>query len=151
MTADSGAPVYVKPDLSLLGKEHVRVYLETNGERGYRWNGAHILLLTTKGRVTGEARTIPIIFNQDGDRYFIIASSGGAPTHPKWYLNLLAEPHVQIQVKAVKFGAMARTVDSPERERLWKIATQTWPNYDAYATRTSRKIPVVVLEKTTCP
>jgi deazaflavin-dependent oxidoreductase (nitroreductase family) len=146
MTGEAQEPVYAKPDLSLVGTEHVEVYRETNGERGYDWNGTHILLLTTKGRISGEARTTPIIFNQDGSNYFIIASTGGAPSHPKWYLNLVAEPRVQIQIKGDHFEAMARTTDSPERERLWNMATKTWPNYDVYATRTTRKIPVVVLE-----
>lgn len=137
----------VQPDLSLLGEEHVRAYRETNGEKGYIWNGAPILLLTSKGRRSGQSRTIPIIFTQVGDRYVIIASKGGSPTHPKWYLNLVAEPRVQVQVKAEHFEAEARTAEAPEREQLWAEAIKTWPNYNIYQSRTSRKIPVVVLDR----
>jgi len=134
-------------DLSLLGAEHVRVYRETNGETGYLWNGVPTLLLTTKGRKSGEPRTIPIIFTPHGDSYVIIASKGGSPTHPKWYLNVEADPHVQVQVKADRFDAIVRTAESPEREQLWREAVKAWPNYDIYQSRTSRKIPVVVIDR----
>lgn len=133
-------------DLSLLGDAHVQVYRETNGEKGYIWNGAPILLLTTTGRVSGQARTIPIIFTPYNDSYVIIASKGGSPTHPKWYLNLLADGRVKVQVKGDIFDAVARTAPSPERERIWAEAVKTWPSYDLYQSRTSREIPVVVLD-----
>lgn len=134
-------------DISLLGDEHVRVYRESNGEKGYIWNGAPILLLTTKGRKSGEPRTIPIIYTPYGQSYVIIASKGGSPTHPKWYLNILDDPRVELQVKADRFGAVARTAPSPERERIWAEALKIWPNYDIYQSRTSRQIPVVVLDR----
>ena len=134
-------------DTSLLGEEHVRVYRETNGERGYLWNGVPILLLTSKGRKSGEARTIPIIFTSYKDSYVIIASKGGAPTHPKWYLNVLEDPNVEVQVKAEKFSAVARTAESPEREQIWAECIKTWPNYDIYQSRTTRLIPVVVIDR----
>lgn len=133
-------------DYSLLGEEHVRVYRESNGEQGYLWNGAPTLLLTTTGRVSGEPRTIPIIYTKYGDSYLIIASKGGSPTHPKWYLNILEEPRVQVQVKADRFEAMARTAESPEREAMWAETIKTWPRYDDYQARTARQIPVVVLD-----
>lgn len=134
-------------DVSLLGAEHVRVYQETNGETGYLWNGVPTLLVTTRGRKSGEPRTIPIIYTPVGDKYVIIASKGGSPTHPKWYLNVEADPHVQVQVKADKFDAIARTAQSPEREQLWAEAVKAWPNYDIYQSRTDRQIPVVVIER----
>jgi deazaflavin-dependent oxidoreductase (nitroreductase family) len=133
-------------DISLLGDDHVRLYRETNGEQGYIWNGVPTLILTTKGRKTGEPRTIPIIYTPVGGSYVIIASRGGSPTHPKWYLNLVEEPEVEIQVKDRVFKARARTAESPERERLWAEAVKAWPNYDIYQSRTSRRIPVVVIE-----
>jgi len=139
-------PGYAPIDRSLLGEEHVRLYLETNGEKGYIWNGAPILLLTTRGRKSGQPRTIPIIYTSYGDSYVIIASKGGSPTHPKWYLNVLDDPNIKVQVKADRFAAIARTAESPERERIWAQAVKTWPRYDEYQTRTSRVIPVVVLE-----
>jgi deazaflavin-dependent oxidoreductase (nitroreductase family) len=146
VSAQTSKPPYPTIDRSLLGEDHVRLYRETNGEQGYIWNGAPILLLTTKGRRTGEGRTIPIIFTQYGDGYVIIASKGGSPTHPKWYLNILENANVQVQLKANKFDAIARTAQSPEREKIWAEAVKTWPWYDEYQNRTSRHIPVVVLD-----
>ncbi len=140
-------PLKTNVDRSLLGDEHVRVYRETDGETGYIWNGAPILLMTMKGRRSGKSRTIPIIYTQVGDKQVIIASKGGSPTHPQWYLNLLEDPNVEIQIKAEKFRGRARTAESPEREELWAEAVRTWPNYDVYQERTDRKIPVVVLER----
>jgi deazaflavin-dependent oxidoreductase (nitroreductase family) len=134
-------------DISLLNEEHVRVYRETNGERGYIWNGAPILLFTTKGRKSGLPRTIAIIYTQVGDSQVIIASKGGSPTHPKWYLNIQDDPNVEIQIKGETFKAKARTAESPEREQLWAEAMKTWPNYDIYQSRTERRIPVVVIER----
>jgi deazaflavin-dependent oxidoreductase (nitroreductase family) len=134
-------------DISLLGEKHVRVYRETNGEQGYLWNGVPILLLTTKGRKSGEPRTIPIIFTPYKDSFVIIASKGGSPTHPKWYLNILEEPKVTVQIKAETFKAVARTATFPERELIWAEALKSWPNFDVYQSRTTRQIPVVVIER----
>jgi len=96
-------------DVSLLGEEHVRRYRETDGEVGHIWNGATALLLTMTGRKSGEERTIPIIYTQVGDVQVIIASKGGAPEHPIWYLNVLAEPKVKVQIKGEKFDAFAQS------------------------------------------
>jgi deazaflavin-dependent oxidoreductase (nitroreductase family) len=136
---------YTQPDISLIGDEHVKVYRETNGEQGYLWNGAPILLLTTTGRKSGEARTSALIFGRDGDDLLLVASQGGAPTHPNWYHNLNANPDVEVQVQGDVFRATARTADDDEKARLWSIMTDVWPNYDAYQERTDRAIPVVVL------
>lgn len=133
-------------DRSLFGDEHVRVYRETKGERGYEWNGTRILLLTTTGRKSGERRTNPLIFVPHGDGWAIIASKGGAPEDPAWYLNLEADPRVEVQVKADVYEARARTAPSPEREQIWAEAVKVWPDYDAYQAKTPREIPVVVLE-----
>jgi deazaflavin-dependent oxidoreductase (nitroreductase family) len=133
-------------DISLLGDEHVRVYRETDGEKGYLWNGAPILLFTTKGRKSGQPRTIPIIFTPHGDSWVIIASKGGSPTHPVWYLNILDDPKVEVQVKGDRYEARARTAVSPEREEIWAEALKIWPSYDIYQSRTTRQIPVVVIE-----
>lgn len=138
---------YVKPDLSLVGPEHVRRYRETDGAVGHDWNGASCLILTTRGRRSGEPRPQALIYGRDGERYVVVASKGGAPTHPAWYANLVAEPRVEVQVRADRFQAIARSAEGSERERLWKIMTSVWPNYDQYAARTERRIPVVVLER----
>ena len=134
-------------DITLLGDEHVRVYRETSGATGYLWNGVPTLLITSTGRKSGEKRTIPIIFTQVGDKYVVIASKGGSATHPAWYLNIQDDPAVEVQIKGDIFKARTRTAQSPEREALWAAAVATWPNYDLYQSRTSRLIPVVVIER----
>ncbi len=133
-------------DFTIAGESHARAYRETGGERGYIWNNATTLLLTTKGRRSGAEKTVPLIFVKDGDNYVIIASLGGAPKHPAWYLNLAANPRVTLQVKDKALEANARTAQSPERERLWAKAVEAWPQYDDYQAKTIRRIPVVVLE-----
>lgn len=133
-------------DRSLFGAEHVKRYQETDGEVGYIWNDAPTLLLTTTGRRSGEERTTPLIFGRDGENYVIVGSQGGAPKHPSWYLNLSAKPEVGVQVKGDRFRARARTADPAERQRLWPLMAEIWPHYDEYVTRTTREIPVVVLE-----
>lgn len=136
---------YTQPDLLLLGEDHIRAYRETGGEVGYIWNGVPTLLLTVTGRRTGQKRTSALIFGRDGDDYLVVASMGGAPTHPLWYLNLQANPEAAIQVKADTHSVVARTASAEEKARLWKIVTDVWPNYDVYQSRTDRDIPVVVL------
>lgn len=137
---------YIKPDLSLLGAEHVKRYRETGGEVGHIWNGATALLLTTTGRKSGEPRTQPLIYGADGERFIVVASKGGAPQHPAWYLNLQNNPVVEIQVKDKVMKARARTASDTERDALWDLMTAVWPNYEQYAQRTTRKIPIVILE-----
>jgi proline iminopeptidase len=133
---------------SLFGDEHVRRYRESGGQVGHIWReGSTILLLTTTGRTSGEARTAPLIYAEDGDRYVIVASKGGAPDHPGWYKNLAKNPEVELQVKDEVFRARARTATGEERERLWRKANAVWPHYDEYAKKTPREIPVVVLER----
>ncbi len=138
---------YRPPDLDLLGPEHVRRYQETDGEVGYIWNGVPTLLLTTTGRKSGEPRTTPLIFGRDGSDYLVVASMGGAPQHPNWYRNLLADVSARIQVKGEHLDVTARTADDDANPRLWKIVTEVWPNYDVYQSRTDRIIPVVVLSR----
>jgi deazaflavin-dependent oxidoreductase (nitroreductase family) len=134
-------------DRTLFGDEHVRRYRETGGEVGHIWNDVPTLLLTTTGRRTGEQRTAPLIYGQDGDAYVVVASKGGAPQHPAWYLNLAADPEVELQVGDEVFPARARTAAGDERTRLWQLLAGIWPAYDEYATKTDREIPVVVLER----
>jgi deazaflavin-dependent oxidoreductase (nitroreductase family) len=132
----------------LFGEEHVRRYRETDGEVGHIWRrGSKILLLTTKGRTSGETRTAPLIYEDADGAYVVVASKGGAPEHPGWYKNLAKEPQVELQVKGEVFPARARTASREERERLWKLAALQWPEYDAYQKKTEREIPVVVLER----
>jgi deazaflavin-dependent oxidoreductase (nitroreductase family) len=137
---------YTAPDLTLLGDEHIQRYQQTGGEVGYLWNGVPTLLLYSTGRKSGARRTHALIFGQDGEDYLVVASMGGAPRHPQWYLNLAATPEAEIQVRAGHLRVTARTAQSPdERARLWQVMAGIWPNYDAYQARTEREIPVVVL------
>jgi deazaflavin-dependent oxidoreductase (nitroreductase family) len=131
----------------LFGEEHVRRYRETGGAEGHIWReGSTVLLLTTRGRRSGEPRTTPLIYAEDDDRYVIVASKGGAPEHPGWYRNIEQDSQVELQVLDRVFPALARTATGEERERLWRKANDVWPHYDAYAELTDREIPVVVLE-----
>jgi deazaflavin-dependent oxidoreductase (nitroreductase family) len=134
-------------DDDLFGAEHVRVYRETAGQRGYDWRGTTILLLTTTGRKSGEARTTPLIQRADGDRWVVVASKGGAPAHPSWYENLEADPDATIEVLDQTVPVHASTAEGEERERLWSLMTEVWPAYDEYQTKTDREIPVVVLSR----
>lgn len=143
---ESDTPNYAPPDLALVGDEHIRRYEETDGAVGHDWNGATCLVLTTKGRKSGLERKFALIYDRDGDNYLVVASKGGAPTHPGWYLNVVANPEVSVQVHGDRFAARARTATPEEKPRLWEIMTRNWPNYDVYVTRTDRDIPVVVLE-----
>ena len=126
---------------------HMQRYLATNGEEGHIWNGVPTLLLTTTGRRSGEQRTTPLIYGKDGDRYLVVASRGGAPHHPQWYLNLVEHPEVQLQVQADRFRARAHAATPEEKPALWRRMTDIFPNYDEYQTRTSREIPLVILER----
>jgi deazaflavin-dependent oxidoreductase (nitroreductase family) len=137
-----------RPELPDWIADHMTKYLATNGEDGHIWRGVPTLLLTTTGRRSGKPLMLPLIYGTDGANYLVVASKGGAPTHPAWYVNLAANPEVEVQVGADRFKATARTADGAEKARLWKTMTAVWPAYDEYQGRTKRAIPVVVLERT---
>jgi deazaflavin-dependent oxidoreductase (nitroreductase family) len=126
--------------------KHVEGYVESDGRRGHRWSGVNTLLLTTRGRKTGKLRRTALIYGRDGDRYLVVGSKGGAKQHPSWYLNLVENPDVFVQVGAEKFRATARTATSRQKPRLWRTMASIWPEYDSYQARTDRDIPVVILE-----
>jgi proline iminopeptidase len=132
----------------LFGDEHVRVYRETDGEVGHLWReGSTILLLTTTGRTTGLPRTVPLIYGLEGENPVIVASKGGAPAHPGWYRNLVKTPEAEVQILGEHVRVRARDAAGEERERLWRLMNGIWPHYDSYQERTTRVIPVVVLER----
>ena len=134
--------------MTLFGDEHVRRYRETNGDEGYHWrNGTTILLLTTIGRKSGEPRTSALIYRDWEDKQLIVASKGGADAPPAWYLNLEANPEVQVQIKGDRFTAKARIATADEKPAMWRHMTEVWPAYDEYQDKTDREIPVVVLER----
>jgi deazaflavin-dependent oxidoreductase (nitroreductase family) len=135
--------------MTLFGTEHVERYRATGGTEGYEWrNGTTILLLTTKGRKSGREYTHPLIYREHDGAYLIVASKGGADEPPAWYRNLQADPHVTLQIKDRVFPARARTASAEEKPELWRAMTEVWPAYDDYQTKTTREIPVVVLEPT---
>ena len=133
--------------MALFGHEHVARYRETGGEEGHDWQGTQTLLLTTTGRRSGEPREHALIYGRHGDDYLVVASKGGAPQHPAWYLNLQENPEIELQVGDERFAATARTATPEEKPELWKIMTAEWPAYDEYQTKTDRDIPVVVLTR----
>ena len=141
----SGLPAWIQ--------NHLSRYLATNGEDGYLWDSSMgggkgmvpTLLLTTVGRKSGRELTMPLIFGRHGPSYVVVASKGGAPAHPAWYLNLEADPNVRVQVKGEKFTARAHTANATERAQLWPKMVQIYAPYDLYQTKTERQIPVVVL------
>jgi deazaflavin-dependent oxidoreductase (nitroreductase family) len=128
-------------------RDHVHTYVATAGAEGHIWNGVPTLLLTTRGRRSGQLRRTPLIYGRDGERYAVVASKGGTPEHPLWYGNLSADPRVTVQVGAEVFTARARSADPAEKSRLWPIMTAIWPAYDEYQSKTTREIPVVILER----
>jgi deazaflavin-dependent oxidoreductase (nitroreductase family) len=125
--------------------EHLRRYIATGGADGHLWNGAPTLLLTTRGRRSGRLRRTPLIYGRDGDAYIVVASRGGRPKHPGWYLNLVAEREVTVQVLDRVMAGCARTASSSEKPRLWALMTKIWPAYQDYQARTAREIPVVII------
>ena len=128
-------------------REHMDKYLATNGEDGHIWRGVPTLLLTTTGRKSGEPLQLPLIYGEDNGRYLVVASKGGAPDHPAWYKNLATNPGVEVQVKADRFKARARTAGPDEKPALWQKMAAIWPAYNEYQEKTGRDIPVVILER----
>jgi deazaflavin-dependent oxidoreductase (nitroreductase family) len=132
----------------LHGAPHVERYLETNGEDGFHWrNGTTILVLFTKGRKTGEQRSHALIFRPHGDDYLVVASKGGTDAPPAWFVNLQADPDVEVQIKGDRFAATARVATAEEKPQMWAEMSEVWPDYDEYQKKTDREIPVVVLER----
>jgi deazaflavin-dependent oxidoreductase (nitroreductase family) len=128
--------------------DHIKTYLKTNGEKGHEWRpGIYTLLITTIGRKTGRLLRTGLIYGMDQNRYIIVASKGGHPNHPEWYLNLKKNPEVCLQVKSEKFLARTKDAEGAERQRLWRMMAEIFPQYEDYQRRTLRKIPVVILER----
>lgn len=133
--------------------KHLARYIATDGADGYLWDASlgggrgmvPTLLLTTVGRKSGRELTMPLIFGLQGPNYVVVASKGGAPAHPAWYLNLESNPSVRVQVKAEKFAARAHTANATQRAQLWPKMVQIYAPYELYQTKTERQIPVVIL------
>ena len=127
--------------------EHVQKYVQSGGTEGHEWNGVPTLVLATTGKKSGEPRRTGLIYGVAGDEVVIVASKGGAPEDPKWYENLLAEPHAGLLVGTDKYTAVARTANDDEYQKLWDQMAQIWPQYDDYKKKTDRQIPIVLLRR----
>ena len=127
--------------------DHIQRYVETDGADGQDWRGVPTLLLTTTGRKSGQLRRTALIYGEHGGSYLLVASQGGAPKHPLWYLNLVEHPEVELQVGADKFTAIARTASEQEKPELWAQMVELFPNYAEYQQKTDRPIPVVICDR----
>ncbi len=146
----------VPPKLPQWMKDHVDLYLSSGGAAGHMYTidlpnvpkrTVPSLLLVTTGRKSGEKYLFPLFYGRAGDTYFVVASKGGAPEHPGWYRNILANPDVELQVGTATLRARARTATGEERARLWQQAVGFWPPYADYQHKAgAREIPVVVLD-----
>ena len=141
----SAEPEY-RPGANDFANRQVSVYEASDGAEESTLRGVPIIVLTTRGRKSGALRKSPLMRVTDGERYAVIASLGGAPQHPVWYLNLQADPEVELQDKAIRRRYRARTVAGDERREWWDRAVAVWPDYAIYQTKTDREIPVVVLD-----
>jgi deazaflavin-dependent oxidoreductase (nitroreductase family) len=149
------ADAKLAPKMQAWQIEHTTLYLRSGGREGhvmkrtppggYPEMDTYSLLLTTTGRKSGEKYVFPLYYGETGNSYILVASKGGAPDHPGWYKNLVANPEVEVQVGTKKLRAKARTATGDERARLWKEALKFWPPYADYEKKTDREIPVVVL------
>lgn len=129
-----------------LSRLHRGLYRLTGGRVGSRLVDNDMLLLTTTGRQSGRRHTVPLLFLREGDVLVVIASYGGRDRHPAWYLNLVAEPNVEIQMSRLRLRARARTADPEERASWWPRVVDAYGDYAVYQTRTDREIPVVLLD-----
>jgi deazaflavin-dependent oxidoreductase (nitroreductase family) len=134
-------------------QRHVELYLKSDGAEGHVVDlgrpGApevNCLLLQTIGRKSKEPRTTPLIYGKDAKGFVIVASKGGAPNHPAWFLNLRDQPEVRFQVADKKYRGVARIASGAERQSLFRMMAGLFPPYDSYQAKTAREIPVVVLE-----
>jgi deazaflavin-dependent oxidoreductase (nitroreductase family) len=124
---------------------HAGVYRATGGKLFGRMGKSPILLLNTVGRKSGKKRTSPLLYVMDGEDFVIIASKGGAPTHPAWYLNLKGNPEATVEIGDQEVRVRAREADSEEKARLWQKMVEMYPTYDDYQKKTERDIPLLVL------
>ena len=151
------ADAKLAPNLPDWMLEHANRYISSGGKDGHMYQITQpgrpeltvpSLLLTTTGRKSGEKFIFPMFYGDTGNgSYIVVASKGGAPQHPGWYRNLLANPEVEVQVGTKKVKARARTATGAERAKLWQEALKFWPPYADYQKKTEREIPVVVLDR----
>jgi len=135
------------PLIKLLWDIHLKVYLWSSGRIGNLIRGLPILLLTTKGKKTGLLRTKALTYLPYGDDFVVIASNLGFDNHPGWWINLITEPVATVQIRDVHYTVRAREAEGLEREQIWQAVAGKSSDYEQYRTWTSRRIPVVILER----
>jgi deazaflavin-dependent oxidoreductase (nitroreductase family) len=126
-------------------KLHTYIYRATGGRLGDRVVGAPVLLLTATGRKTGRRHTTPLLYLEDGENFVVVASNGGAPRHPAWWLNLRADPEANVEIGGRELRVRAQKASPEEKERLWPRLVAMYGSYENYQCRTDREIPVVIL------
>jgi F420H(2)-dependent quinone reductase len=125
---------------------HTALYRASGGRIGSRMVGMPVLLLTTTGRRSGKSRTTPLLYVREGDAIVVVASNGGSDYVPAWWLNLLSDPHAEVEIGRARTCVTARKASPEEHPRLWREFTSAFSGYAKYATKTAREIPVVLLE-----
>ncbi len=137
-----------EPSAWKFAADQVALYEATGGVEGGTLQGKPVIILTTRGRHSGKVRKAPLMRVEHNGTYAVVASMGGAPKHPVWYLNMIASPAVTLQDGPNVYEMLAREVHGDEKARWWALAVAAWPAYAEYQTKTDRQIPVVVLERT---
>lgn len=135
------------PEINDFNRRIIEEFRANGGETFGPFKGRNLLLLTTTGAKSGEERTTPLVYSRDGDRLVIIASMGGAPKHPAWFHNISANPEVTLEVGTEKFNARGSVAEGAERDRLYAQQAAEMPAFNEYQEKTTRRIPVVVLER----
>jgi deazaflavin-dependent oxidoreductase (nitroreductase family) len=144
-------PGTYEPSPDKRSREQVELYESSGGTQGTTLRGKPVIILTTRGAKSGQVRKTPLMRVEHEGTYAVVASQGGAPKHPVWYHNLVADPHVELQDGAVRQDMTARELTGDEKAAWWERAVAAWPDYAGYQQRTDREIPVFVLEPGTPP
>jgi deazaflavin-dependent oxidoreductase (nitroreductase family) len=135
------------PERNDWNRKIIEEFRTNGGKVGGIWEGRPLLLLTTTGAKSGQPHTHPMMYLREGNRLFVFASKGGAPTNPAWYHNLLAHPEVTVEVGNEKFNALAQPVTGEERDKIYARWAQMYPQFGEYQQKTTRKIPVIGLRR----
>jgi deazaflavin-dependent oxidoreductase (nitroreductase family) len=125
----------------------IEEFRANGGKVGGPFEGRPMILVTTTGARSGQRRTSPLVYTRDGDRIFVVGSKGGAPTHPDWYHNLVANPRVDVEIGSETYAAEAKVITGPERDRVYAKLVGEMPFFADYQTKTTRVIPVVELQR----
>jgi deazaflavin-dependent oxidoreductase (nitroreductase family) len=134
-------------DMNAFNRTVIDEFRQNEGAVGGTFKGAPMILVTHTGAKSGKPYTNPLVYTRDGDHYVIIASKAGAPDDPQWFRNIVANPQVTVEVGTETFAARAHVAEGEERARLYRAQADLMPNFAEYATKTTREIPVVVLER----